>query len=127
MKTVPGVAGAQHVMHFYGELLPEKRMHNVARICQRTMVAAGHHIEKGEGGHTLRRSVARAYFDARVAASYHGALRETAALLHHASTTTTEIYLGLQSERLGRDKAMRGQRFLTSMVSSENVASMRSA
>ncbi|MCX6401813.1 MAG: site-specific integrase [Propionibacteriales bacterium] len=110
--------------HIYGSLLPEKQMKNPAQIVQRCLTSQGHAIEPGEGVHTLRRSVARAYFDARVAAGYDGALRETSALLHHTNSQTTEIYLGLTTEKLGRDKALKGQTFLSAMVDADNVVSL---
>lgn len=109
-------------------LLPEQRLCNPAEVVTRALSSQGHPtIGQREGCHTIRRSVARAYFDSRVAAGYDGALRETAALLHHAHSHTTEDYLGLTTERLGRDRALRGQPFLTAMVSGENVVGLATA
>lgn len=79
-----------------------------------------------EGIHTIRRSVARAYFD--VLTEEKGdvaALRLTAALLHHANTQTTEVYLGLDAEKAGRNRRMRGRPFLSAMVPQENVVPIR--
>jgi integrase len=109
-------------MRTVGSLIPDKPMRNPAEVVQRALRAQGHQIDKGEGVHTLRRSVARAFFDARTAEGYDAALRSTAALLHHSSSQTTEKYLGLSSERLGRDRAMRGRPFLSAMVSEERAA-----
>jgi integrase len=70
-----------------------------------------------EGTHTIRRAVARAYFDQMSqTGGYDSALRATSALLHHSSTLTTERYLGLSVERTRRDKMMRGKPFLTAML-----------
>ena len=49
------------------------------------------------------------------------ALRMTSSFLHHSSVQTTEVYLGLQHERIKRDVALRGQPFLTAMVDQTNV------
>jgi integrase len=81
-----------------------------------------------EGTHTLRRAVARAYFDQLAAdAGYDAALRTVSALLHHSSMSTTERYLGLSSEKRRRDETMKGRPFLTSMVSQQNVVPLRRA
>lgn len=117
--------GTTYVGHVYGELLPEKSLRNPAEIVQRVLRAQGHTLTPGEGVHTIRRSVARAYFDARVNAGYDGALRETSALLHHSSSQVTEQYLSLSTEKLGRDRAMKGKPFLTSMIDPENVTPIR--
>jgi integrase len=81
-----------------------------------------------EGTHTVRRAVARAYFDKlSEEAGYDAALRTVSALLHHRNMATTERYLGLSSERRRRDETMKGQPFLTSMVSQQNVVPLRQA
>lgn len=60
--------------------------------------------DHGEGVHTLRRTSARLFFDRLVdEKGYDSALRTVSALLHHASSATTEHYLGLTSERRTRD------------------------
>lgn len=83
---------------------------------------------KGEGVHTIRRAVARAYFD-HVAAEggYVEALRETAALLHHESMATTEGYLGTSVEKARRDKRLKGRPLLTAIVNAntENVITLK--
>jgi len=67
----------------------------------------------GEGAHTLRRAAARALFeDLTNAQGYDSALRVVSAFLHHKNSTTTEHYLGLDPERLRRDKHLRGKPFL---------------
>jgi site-specific recombinase XerD len=91
----------------------ERPIVKMAAIVQKALIAAGHTIEKGEGVHTLRRSVARIFFDKACASGHDAALRMTSSLLHHASTQVTEGYLGLQHERLTRDEVLRGKQFLT--------------
>jgi integrase len=104
-----------------GDLRPENRMTKPAVVVQRALRALGLDIAPGEGFHTLRRSAARAFFDSMAAKGHDEALRMTSAYLHHSSTQTTEVYLGLQHERLRRDEALRGQPFLSAMVTEENV------
>lgn len=65
--------------------------------------------KKHEGGHTLRRTGARAYFDQLRTEGYDSALRDVQAMLGHASVTTTEIYLGLNLDRQRRNKRLAGQ------------------
>lgn len=64
---------------------------------------------KGEGVHTLRRSGARAYFDSLVSQGYDGALKRVSAMLHHASVTMTERYLGIREDRHSRNVALKGK------------------
>lgn len=79
-----------------------------------------------EGTHTIRRAVARAFFDSMDGeVGYDAALRTVSALLHHKSSATTEKYLGLTSERRRRDERLRGQPFLSSMLDDTNVLPMR--
>lgn len=72
--------------------------------------ACGVHAEKREAWHVIRRSVARIYFDSlRENIGFDHALRQTAALLQHENTYTTEKYLGLNAEIVARDESMRGK------------------
>jgi integrase len=87
----------------------------------------GVRVEKGEAWHTVRRSVARIYFDSlRGEISYDHALRQTAALLQHDSVVTTERYLGLDAEVQARDASLKGQRFI-GVRAPGNVQSLRTA
>ncbi len=63
---------------------------------------------RGEGVHTIRRSAARLLFDTLVNQRGHdGALRVVSSMLHHASSATTEIYLGFSVEHAVRDHHLR--------------------
>jgi len=63
-----------------------------------------------EGGHTLRRSAARALFDRLVEeGGRDGAGRVVQSLLHHSQFSTTERYLGIDQDRLRRDHLLKGQ------------------
>ena len=85
-------------------------------IVHRALRAAGLPT-KYEGTHTIRRAVARAYFDSmRFTVGRDNALREVSALLHHSNSAMTERYLGLSAERDARDEAMRGKPFLSAML-----------
>lgn len=53
-----------------------------------------------EGVHTLRRSGARAMFDALCDRGYDGALRKVQAMLGHAKSATTERYLGISLDEM---------------------------
>lgn len=73
----------------------------------------GIHLEPGEAWHTIRRSVARIYFDRlREEVSHDHALRETMVFLGHKNQETTERYLGLQAEVEARNARLRGKRFI---------------
>jgi integrase len=103
---------------------PEKPIQKPHVVVQNALTAVGLPI-KQEGVHTVRRAVARAYFDALAVSGYDSALRQTSALLHHKNSTTTEQYLGLSSEREQRDKTLKGRPFLTAMVTDHNVQPLR--
>jgi len=94
------------------------------KIIQRALEAVGLPT-KGEGTHTIRRAVARAYMDA-VADDRSGdaALRETSALLHHSSVLTTERYLGMTTEVNRRNRRLKGKPFLTAIADRSNVISL---
>lgn len=56
--------GTEYLGHVYGGLLPTKMLRNPAEITQRALQSQGHPTAgRREGCHTIRRSVARAYFD----------------------------------------------------------------
>lgn len=75
-----------------------------------------------EGFHTLRRSAARAMFEA-LQDDEHGrdrALLIVKDFLNHASTAQTEKYLGLSHERHARDRFLRGRSFLVALAAEES-------
>lgn len=112
--------------YVYGGLIPCKETRNLPEIVQRALTDAGHVIEPGEGVHTIRRSVARAFFDGAVADGYDAALRATSALLHHTSSQTTEIYMRLSTEKLNRDEILHGRSFAPAMSGGEILPLTRS-
>jgi integrase len=94
---------------------PYKPLTNPANVVKSALRKMGL-PDKGEGSHTLRRSIARIYFDMLADRGYDSALRATSSLLHHKDAATTESYLGLTRERKHRDHTLRGQPFLSALV-----------
>jgi integrase len=80
----------------------------------------GHRV----GGHTLRRSGARAYFDHLGNQGYDRALQRVRAMLHHSTSTMTELYLGITVERHQRDESLRGQ-LMFPELRADNVISFK--
>jgi integrase len=71
---------------------------------------------KQEGVHTLRRSVARLYFDkVEASESFDSALLATMTLLHHTRPETTLTYVGRDRATLARDRFLKGHRFLSEL------------
>lgn len=79
------------------------------RVVQNVLDRVGFRSLKGEGGHTLRRSGARAYFDSLTEIGYDGALREVQSMLGHTSSIHTETYLGLDIDRAKRNERLAGK------------------
>jgi integrase len=90
-----------------GTLRPYDRIGRPEHVVQRVIRSFGVEVGSGEGIHTLRRSVARAYFDNAAEMGYDRALQVTKALLGHSSVLTTERYLGITEDRSRRDEIMR--------------------
>ncbi len=111
-----------------GKLRPTNIIQQPAPLARKAFERAGLTIPRGQAWHVLRRSVARIYFDSEMdeGATYAHALRRTAALLNHASTTTTERYLGLDVDRAALTDDLAGKPFLT-RLSTTRLASHRSS
>lgn len=62
-----------------------------------------------EGAHTLRRSGARALFDAEVDAGNVKALRHVQLQLGHKTASQTEAYIGVSPDRMERNERIRGK------------------
>lgn len=117
-----------------GNYQPEKMVLRPYHHVQSILDASGYPVmeagkKSGEGVHTLRRSGARALYDALVdgrlgdASARDDALRQTMTMLHHSSVTITEGYIGLERDRQKRDKTIKGVRFLPQAES--NVVELR--
>lgn len=98
-----------------GTLVPDKPVHYPAQLVKVVMRRAGYATkdENGkslyEGVHTLRRSGARAWFDALAVEHYDGALRTVQAMLHHATAAQTEHYLGIDLDIKKRNDLLKGK------------------
>lgn len=83
-------------------------------IVKRGLAKLGWDVVKGEGIHTVRRSMARIFFDAAEAeVSYYDALLGTMRLLHHDRPDTTLRYIGVDRQTQARDNFLRGKAFLS--------------
>jgi integrase len=96
-------------------LVPTAPLSRLADVIQAVLGRAGYPAEPGsrEGGHTLRRSAARAMYEELSDRGHDGAIRTVSTWLHHESVTMTERYLDLRVDRVQRDKIFRGQRMFT--------------
>ncbi len=84
-----------HPVNMFSEMSPA--VHH--RIIRKALVDTGHY-QKGEGTHTLRRSVAAALYEEDIERGYSEALDTVRTFLGHAQTSTTEGYIGTSfSER----------------------------
>jgi integrase len=111
----------------YGALKPFAQISQPHLVVKRTMSAMGYADTKFQGVHTVRRSVARAYFDSLVEQGYDHALRATMALLGHEQQATTELYIGLDQDRRRRDVTLRARDFLPFGHAGDNVVPLRRA
>lgn len=98
-------------------LRPTGKMSEVHTAVKTALKKAGYALtdEKGEptreGGHTLRRSGARALYDRFLDEGGHDrAIRVIQAMLHHKSIRTTEHYLGIELDEVRRNQLLQGQR-----------------
>lgn len=109
------------------KVVPERSCYNyIQRKVQSALLELGYPT-KYEGLHTLRRSVARLYFDKMVAEGHPKALQLTQHLLNHSSVIITENYIGATQEREDRNKSLRGKPFLSSLITSDNVVPIKKA
>lgn len=107
--------------------VPGRRLQRIHRVAQAALASIGLETQH-EGIHTIRRAVARIYFDQLcTSGEWDSALRMTSALLHHSNTSTTERYLGLDKDRRARDASLKGKSLLGPHPSSqaENVVHLR--
>lgn len=133
-----GPGGGFLVDRPYGNMVPEKMLQRAHRYVQKPLKAFGVSIRDDEGKsrmegvHTLRRSGARALFDAMVdEGTYDGVLRYVSAMLHHKSTVITEKYLGIDLDVKKRNDLLKGRRMFNTpsviVAESVNVTELRGA
>jgi integrase len=103
--------GAQGVTYKWGQ--PVKEPYAVVK---RALADAGWEDVRYEGVHTIRRSVARIYFDkVEAEESFDSALLATMTLLHHTRPETTLRYIGRDRASLARDRILKGKPFLSAL------------
>ena len=101
-----------------GNYQPDKKAIQLHRHVQVVLEAAGYPVETGEGVHTLRRSGARMLFDGLTEGrigdplARDDALRQVMAALHHKSLETTQHYIGVEADRMKRNRSIRGVRLV---------------
>lgn len=104
---------------------PDKQIGQPYDVVKDALTQIGWDVVKGEGVHTLRRSVARLYFDMiEGEESYDSALLATMTLLHHTKPETTIGYIGRDRATLARDRMLKGKPFLSRLAG--NVRPLRS-
>lgn len=89
-------------------MVPTRRLTHPYEIVQEALAKLGYDI-KQEGGHTLRRSGARALADQLRVEGYDGALLRVASMLGHKSTRVTEVYIGWHLEKQQRNEQFAGK------------------
>ena len=102
---------------------PTAEITRIAEIAKAAFRSFGWEDTHQEGIHAIRRSAARGLFEELVLLGYDGALRIVQAMLHHASSAMTELYLGLSVDRKKRDDLLKG-RFMYPSLHSDNVIPM---
>lgn len=93
----------------------DKQYAHVYRLAQRALDRMGY-ATLGEGGHTLRRSGARAMADELRSQGFDGALLRVASMLGHADVKVTQLYIGWQLERQQRNESLAGKAMFPSLV-----------
>lgn len=116
------MAGTGHLYYVPDPSRPAGYMWCTSRLKQ-LLSDLGIHLEAGEAWHTIRRSVARIYFERlRQEVSHDHALRETMVFLGHKNQETTEQYLGIQAEVEARNARLRGRRFISGAPAVRSIA-----
>lgn len=87
-------------------------------VVHAALATLGWESSKGEGIHTIRRSVARLFYDAATDedGGRDDALLATMRLLHHAKPTTTLRYIGVDRQTEARNAILTNKPFLTRLA-----------
>ncbi len=89
-------------------LAPARQFDKVAECVQRSLKRCGYETY-WQGGHTLRRSGARALYDRLSDDGHDSAIRRVQAMLHHSSMKMTEHYIGIELDTKKRNSLLKGQ------------------
>lgn len=121
-RTLPdGIKERYQVPSTYVPHRPVTKLHRIVQTALRSLVLPTRY----EGIHTVRRAVARHFYDSLAAdpqRGHDGAIRVVMTLLHHTNVSTTERYLGVTGERRARDESLRGRSFLVPSTSAKVIA-----
>lgn len=125
-KTTGGWGGTRGSRGF--ERLPEAKLYRPAanmgtgwQPVQKALENLGYPVVQ-EGGHTLRRSGARALYFRLASGNHDHAVRRVMTMLGHASQSTTEKYIGLDIDEAARDALLLDQwMFPDTFDAEENV------
>lgn len=99
----------------HGNCLPTKAVVKPERFVNKALARFGWPMRDSrgraipEGMHTLRRSGARALFNELKSQNFDGAMRHVMHMLHHSKQSTTEIYLGVDTDRNARNRLLSGK------------------
>lgn len=115
--------GQRHCSQVAAVWDPKRPMTKLHRVAQDALARVGLPT-KHEGIHTLRRAVARHYYDTLAGEGHDAAIRDVQALLHHANSQTTEHYLGISRERESRDRRLRGHSLFQTDTHLANVVEL---
>ena len=108
-------------------IYPERPVTRPYDVVKRALRRMGWETDgEWEGVHTLRRSAALAAYREAVDAGVDGALMEIKTWLHHKSVTTSELYLGIESDRERRNKNYSNRPLYPSLADSK-VTTLRIA
>lgn len=90
-------------------LIPNKDVKDLTKVIRKVLENSGY-LGIWEGGHTLRRSGAIAWYNQLSSVGHDRAIRMCQAMLGHASIRTTEVYLRLDLDRKTRNDLLAGKR-----------------
>jgi integrase len=123
---IPGEQGLQRLAA--GTYLPEVKLLSGWKPARRALRNAGYPDHR-EGGHTLRRSGARAYYDVLAGSGDVDAMRTIQAWLGHSTIATTETYLGIDADKIKRNTLAKGRPMLPDVEAEtpDNVRPLRAA
>jgi integrase len=113
--TRPRLGGDRKIIPNSQRLNPLRSPTDAHRIAQAALAAVGLPLRDengkslGEGMHTLRRSVARGLYEQLREEGDPTPVETVRAILNHATEGETRRYIGLQSDRVQRDKRLKGQ------------------
>lgn len=97
------------------DIIPYRPVGNTSLIAQQALTTIGFPItdengkRRGEGMHTIRRSMARALYEQLRDEGDPQPVETVRAMLNHSTEAQTRHYIGLQSEREHRDARIKGR------------------